>query len=203
MLDFGCGRKPYRDLFHVSEYIGLDTDAGGHDHAGEDIDVYYEGAVLPFEDARFDAVFSSQVLEHVPDIDVSLAELCRVLKPGGQLLVTLPFVWCEHEQPHDFRRYTTFGVAALLGRHGFVDIEVDRSGRAVETVFQVWNNYVVHRMFPRAPWLRRLLVPIMVTPVTLIALVLSRILPESNELYLDNVVSARKREIGCANEGCR
>jgi SAM-dependent methyltransferase len=192
LLDFGCGRKPYRDLFSVSEYIGLDTHTGGHDHAGEDVDTYYEGRALPFEDNSFDAVFSSQVLEHVVDIDLSLSELFRVIRPGGQILATLPFVWCEHEQPHDFRRYTTFGIEALLARHGFTQIEVDRSGSAVETVTQLWIACVVRRWLPRAPFLRRLLVPILVTPWTLVALLLSHVLAGGDTLYLDNVVTARK-----------
>ena len=63
MLDFGCGSKPYKNLFKVKEYVGLDTEESGHNHRNEEIDVLYNGKQIPFVDNSFDSLFSSQVFK--------------------------------------------------------------------------------------------------------------------------------------------
>lgn len=98
VLDVGCGHKPYRDLFQCSEYIGLEVERAEKRSA----DVFYDGHVIPYADASFDNVITNQVLEHVFEPDEFLSEIHRVLKPGGGILVTVPFVWDEHEQPFDY-----------------------------------------------------------------------------------------------------
>jgi SAM-dependent methyltransferase len=124
VLDFGCGRKPYRELFsNVSEYIGVDYENEGHPHENEDIDVFYDGKSLPFESERFDVVFTSEVFEHVENLDEMIKELHRVLKPGGKLLVTVPFVYMEHEMPYDFRRFSINGLSSFLKNNGFTILE--------------------------------------------------------------------------------
>jgi ubiquinone/menaquinone biosynthesis C-methylase UbiE len=111
LLDFGCGAKPYKSLFsHVFEYIGVDVENEGHSHENENIDIYYDGHTLPFKNETFDCILSNEVLEHVPNLRESLTELNRVLKPGGKIMVTVPFVCFEHELPYDFRRFTVNGL---------------------------------------------------------------------------------------------
>src|SRR6516225_8308589 len=69
LLDFGCGAKPYKTLFAVDEYIGLDFENPGHPHLNEQIDVFYDGKTIPFENACFDSIFSSEVFEHIFNIE--------------------------------------------------------------------------------------------------------------------------------------
>lgn len=84
ILDFGCGSKPYKELFsHCKSYVGCDIETSGHDHAKEKIDYYYDGKTLPFADGTFDWIFSSEVFEHVFNLDEILDELNRVLVHGG------------------------------------------------------------------------------------------------------------------------
>jgi SAM-dependent methyltransferase len=92
LLDFGCGSKPYREIIDVQEYIGLDVKESGHSHQNEQIDVYYDGETIPFDNGYFDSIFSSEVFEHISNLEHILNELYRVIKPGGYMLITLPFV---------------------------------------------------------------------------------------------------------------
>src|SRR5687767_14503304 len=65
MMDFGCGSKPYKSIFTVNEYIGVDYDNPGHPHNNEQIDVFYDGKTLPFPDNHFDSICSAEVVEHI------------------------------------------------------------------------------------------------------------------------------------------
>ena len=116
LLDFGCGRKPYENLFSVEEYIGVDIEESGHNHSLSRVDVYYDGEHIPFPDETFDSLFCSEVFEHVFEPEPLLREVNRVLKNGAVGLITVPFCWNEHELPFDYARYTSAGLQALLER---------------------------------------------------------------------------------------
>ncbi|MFA5385924.1 MAG: class I SAM-dependent methyltransferase, partial [Eubacteriales bacterium] len=122
VLDVGCGKKPYQSLVQCREYIGLEIDTP-RNRLKSKADLYYDGMHFPVENVSFDWVVCSQVLEHVFNPDVFLSEIARVLKAGGGLLMVVPFVWDEHEQPNDFARYSSFGLRSLLERNGFVIVE--------------------------------------------------------------------------------
>jgi len=151
LLDFGCGSKPYKQEFqHCSEYIGIDYENPGHDHSNEQIDVFYDGKNIPFPSDSFDSVFSSEVLEHVFDVHYTLNEIARVLKPGGRLLLTCPFVWPIHEEPFDFGRYTPFALRHLLQKSGFTIIHFEKVGNSKQTLRQL---KIIHRL--KYSWLFR------------------------------------------------
>jgi SAM-dependent methyltransferase len=192
LLDFGCGRKPYQSLFAVSEYVGMDIASSGHDHAGESIDVFYDGTHIPFPDGHFDSVFASEVLEHVFNLDEVLGELWRVMKPGAMALFTLPFVWAEHEAPYDCARYTSFAMKRALERQGFTILTMDKAGGYIEVIFQMCNAYVFENILPSNRWLRQLMVPIAVAPTTAAGLLLARLLPADHSLFLSHIIVAQK-----------
>lgn len=190
LLDFGCGGKPYKALFDVQEYIGLDIKESGHPIKHKEIDVYYDGKVIPFQDDRFDSIFSSEVFEHIFNLEEILTELHRVLKPGGHMLITLPFVWDEHEIPYDFARYTSFGISHLLKKNGFEVIAVEKTTTYVETVFQMWNAYVWSTYKIR--FLGVFKTPLLIAPITIIGILLSKVLRGNRNFYHNNVVIAKK-----------
>lgn len=192
IIDVGCGRKPYKTLFNVSKYVGIDIEQSGHSHADENIDVFYDGKVFPFQDFAFDNAICNQVLEHVFNPDEFLTEIHRVLKPGGQLLLTVPFSWDEHEQPYDYARYSSFGLKHLLLKTGFEVIESRKSVNDVRAIFQLLNAYFYKATLTKSGIINLLIGILYSIPINLIGSLLGFILPKNNDFYLDNIVLAKK-----------
>lgn len=191
LLDVGCGSKPYQSLFAVDAYIGLDIDSEASRQAGV-ADYFYDGKTFPFDEASFDCVLCNQVLEHVFNPDEFLGELMRVLKPGGRLLLTVPFVWDEHEQPYDYARYSSFGLRALLEKQGFHIIQHKKLGADASILFQLANAYLykITQDFPRP--VKLLLTVSVMALINLVGLVAGKLLPDNPDLFLDHVVLSEK-----------
>lgn len=195
LLDFGCGSKPYRSLFNVDEYIGVDYENEGHPHDNEQIDVYYDGKSLPFTDQYFDSILCSEVFEHVFNLEAILKELNRVLKSGGNILITCPFVWNEHEVPYDYARYTQHALKAILEKGGFEIVEYSKTGNFVTALSQMWTIYFYTLLHPRMAWLpplRWVYKLVFVAIPNILGIVLNFILPSNKSLYLNNIVLAKK-----------
>ena len=189
-LDVGCGTKPYQSFFRSTEYIGLEYDTG-IDSDKKDADYYYDGKTFPFANETFDSVVTNQVLEHIFTPDDFLREISRVLKNDGKLLLTVPFVWDEHEQPFDYARYSSFGLKSLLNKNGFEIIESKKSVNDLRVIFQLFNAYV-YKITRKNVILKNLALIIIMFPSTLVGIILSAILPGNNDLYLDNIILAKK-----------
>lgn len=123
VLDAGAGHAPYRHYFDHTQYETADF-AQVTKKQYTSLDYVCDLDAIPVEDARYDAVVLTQVLEHLPDPLSVLHELRRVTKPGGTILLTTPLYFAEHEQPYDYFRYTQFALRSLLERADFV---VDRT----------------------------------------------------------------------------
>ncbi len=192
VLDIGCGHQPYRELFDGIQYVGLEFDTPAN-RQSKRADFFYDGTRFPFCDAEFDSAICSQVLEHVFTPDAFLDEINRVLKLGAPLLLTVPFVWDEHEQPHDFARYSSFGLRALLDRHGFDVIRHEKTLPDLRVIFQLLNAYLYKLLFGRNPYLNMVVCVSVMFPFNLIGAIVAHIMPQNADLYLDNVFLARKR----------
>ena len=124
VLDIGCGEQPFRTVFQgrVDRIIGLDH---LHTlHPNETIEVFGTALRLPFRAGSFDTAICFQVLEHVPEPLELLQEARRVLRPGTHLILTAPHIWNVHEAPHDYFRYTKYGLEHLFRKAGFEVVEV-------------------------------------------------------------------------------
>jgi SAM-dependent methyltransferase len=192
VMDFGCGSKPYESLFSAEKYVGVDMSLSDSDYEGSCADYFYDGKTLPFEDDAFDTIFTTEVFEHVFNLDEIVTELSRVLKQNGKLVVTTPFVWVEHLVPYDYARYTTFGLRHMLEKHGFEIIVMEKSSTYVETVFQMWNAYVWQNL-AKGKGIRGVLVQLfIIAPTTVVGILLERLLPKSSDLYSSTLTVAKK-----------
>jgi SAM-dependent methyltransferase len=135
---------------------------------------------------------TNQVLEHVFHPDRFLGEINRVLKAGGLLLMTVPFVWDEHEQPFDFARYSSFGLEAMLKNHGFEVLENRKSVADIRVIFQLINAYIYKKTVTGNRYVDAILTAILMSPFNIVGEILSKILPGNEDLYLDNILLAKK-----------
>lgn len=133
VLDVGAGAQPYRPLVPATAtYRAIDSvlarEGFGYDVPDTE---YFEGDRWPAEDASVDLVLATETLEHIPDPAVFLAEARRVLRPGGELLLTVPFAARWHYVPHDYWRFTPSSLRDLLVTAGFADPVVTARGNEV------------------------------------------------------------------------
>jgi SAM-dependent methyltransferase len=196
-LDFGCGTKPYKSLFRkVTSYIGVEYDTGQHTETKTGSDFFYDGKTLPFEDQTFDSFFSSEVFEHVFNLEEILPEINRVLKPGAHFMITCPFVWPEHEAPYDYARYTSYGLLHLLEKNGFEKINFIKTSNFTESILQLCALYIHFFIPKKIKIVYRIGFVLFVTPVFVFSNLLNLILPRQMkryDLYLNNMVIARKK----------
>jgi SAM-dependent methyltransferase len=192
LLDVGCGTKPYRSLFKVEGYRGLDIDSPITRERGIADDLY-DGKQFPYQGDSFDAVLCNQVLEHVFNPDDFLTEINRVLKPGGKLLLTVPFVWDEHEQPYDYARYSSFGLKALLENNGFKIVRHRKLAADATILFQLTNAYLF-KLSQRWPMsLKLLFTGTVMAMVNILGVLAGKLLPNNPDLFLDHIVLAEKQ----------
>jgi SAM-dependent methyltransferase len=134
VLDVGCAEgKPKAFLPSGASYIGLDYYATATDWYKTRPDVFGDAQALPFADNSIDHALLLDVIEHIPEPDTSLAELHRILRPGGSLTLQVPFLYPLHDEPLDFHRWTRHGLRRAAARHGFSVNDEIAIGHPIET----------------------------------------------------------------------
>lgn len=132
LLDVGCGDKPYESFFSgiVTSYIGLDLPRiTSPNKLPKRADIYHDlNEDLPFHDCTFDTILCTEVLEHIPEPNKLIAEMNRVLKKQGYLILSAPQAWGLHEEPHDYFRYTKYGLKYLTEKNGFKIEYIEKRG---------------------------------------------------------------------------
>ncbi|MEM7306540.1 MAG: class I SAM-dependent methyltransferase [Planctomycetota bacterium] len=158
LLDVGTAESPYAELFapHVSRYLGLEYPPSildklpelwsMLDRAGRTVDVFGDGNRLPFGDGTLDTVLSTEVLEHVPRPRQCIGEMGRVLKPGGTLILTVPFLQPLHELPSDYYRYTPSSLRDLATAAGLEVVSVEPRGNFAAAVGALTVQYLLRTL---------------------------------------------------------
>lgn len=134
LLDVGCGEMPFRPLLPATvHYTGLDipqaASFGMSDHAQI---VAFDGLSIPFPDNSYDVLLCTEVLEHAVDPMTLIAEMHRVLRPGGVLFATIPFAARVHHAPYDFHRFTRFRLSQLFA--AFAEVQIVERGNDIAVI---------------------------------------------------------------------
>ena len=157
LLDVGAGHcRRYAACFrHVSSYRTLDWDPAGNP------DIVGSAEAIPLPDASIDSILCTQVLEHVPHPDRALREFFRILRPGGHCLLTVPQENELHEEPHDYFRYTKYGLCVLFEEEGFTMEHIDQRGGYHAMRMQIRIRHLVNTWKPyERRWAMRVLSPL-------------------------------------------
>ena len=140
VLDVGAGGNDrYGGLFKYEKYLKMDI------VKGENVDVVGSAEAIPFPEATFDSIVCTQVFEHLAHPQLCAMEIYRVLRKDGYAVVTVPQMNELHEEPHDFFRYTRFGLTQLFGDVGFTIIECRERGGFFSTIAQMKIRYFIDR----------------------------------------------------------
>jgi len=156
LLDVGAGYAPYRPLVlappsRVTRYIALDLS----DNIYQPPDLKWDGSRIPLRTGAVDCALATEVFEHVPEPENMMRECLRVLKPGGLLFFTVPFLWPLHTVPYDEYRYTPFALGRHLQAAGFCEVRVSALGGWDASLAQMVGLWVRRR--PMSNMTRRVL----------------------------------------------
>lgn len=165
LLDLGCGNVPLFEAYkdYVDENICVDW--GNSNHKNEFVDYYQDlNESLFFESESFDVVLLSDVLEHIRKPEQLVDEINRILKPGGKLVMNVPFFYWIHEAPYDYFRYTEFALKSFFDKKfkllvfesygGLLEIQTDILSKIVSRVpiigkptakFLQWLNFKIYK----------------------------------------------------------
>lgn len=139
MVDLGAGSLPFADLFKQFKYTGVDF------VAFPDVSVVCDLTKdIPLADASADIVTLSNTVEHIPNTAHLFSECHRLLKQGGIIVGTVPFLMQLHQEPYDFNRYTHFQLRRFLEETGFSNIEIVPLGSLIDTYDTMERKFFDH-----------------------------------------------------------
>lgn len=145
---------------HVSAYTGLDLPSGKY-YDQRQPDATWDGVTIPFDAESFDCAICLEVLEHTYHPQGVLAEIKRILRPGGYLIASVPFLWPLHDAPHDHYRYTPFFFEKSLAELGFSEHHITALGGWDASMAQMLALWINRRPMSnnQRRWTRTLLTP--------------------------------------------
>lgn len=200
VLDFGCGDKPYKYLFkYGTDYKGIDFKSHSSTNCfpyTESPDYYFQDDYaktfkMSFKDEKFDHVVSFQVLEHHQDPEMMFHEIFRIVKPGGYVLITVPFLGGIHGEPVDFQRFTKYGLQVRAEKYGKI-LELKEQGSIASVISTFFGEELIR--FTGKSRLHYLLGVIIFLPFLLysyLAFILDKIF-SSRHIFLNYLILIKK-----------
>ncbi|HQU85463.1 MAG TPA: methyltransferase domain-containing protein [Pyrinomonadaceae bacterium] len=198
LLDVGCGTKPYLPVFKpfVEKHLGIEYSPESV-FRGHKADIFGDAMNLPLEDNSVDTILCTEVLEHLPDPEKAISEFFRILRPGGTLITTAPFIYPVHDT-WDFFRYTPKGLAAIMTRRGFEIERVESLSGGGITIALMFNIFWFDLGFLWTKWLYpigvllRPLLLIFVFIVNILGLIADLLIP-SPQMSFNHLTIGKKK----------
>jgi SAM-dependent methyltransferase len=138
LIDLGCGKVPlyvkYRDYVSSVTCADWKNSAHGNKYLDYEVDLT---SILPFKDNSYQTIILSDVLEHIPNPDLLWSEMARILKPGGYILINVPYFYPLHEMPYDFYRYSSFALERFAKQNELEVIQLDTIGGSLEVICDI------------------------------------------------------------------
>ena len=139
VLDVGSGDASYTGLMDSSNHLyTIDYPTTNKKYQSAP-NIFADARCLPVANANIDIVLLFEVLEHVPDVQKVAEEVRRVLRPGGEFYLSVPFIYPIHDAPNDFWRFTVYGITDLLENHGFETLKLVTHGNTLVAALQMFN----------------------------------------------------------------
>lgn len=208
MLDIGCADRWVESQLPPGTglYVGLDYLTTGAGLYASRPDVFGTASGLPLADGSFEGVVMLEVLEHLEHPRGALHEIARVLKPGGTLLLSVPFLYPVHDAPHDYQRYTRYGLSRELDAAGFQDVSITPALGSAQSAGLIacltMGGMALGALRTRSPAL--LLVPVLallVPVVNLLAWIAAHLLPSWDATTAGyRIVATRHAEAGAFHD---
>ncbi|HMS64860.1 MAG TPA: methyltransferase domain-containing protein [Ignavibacteria bacterium] len=148
LLDLGCGNKPYSDIYNeiCESSVGCDVPFSLHRKANVEVLCYAEDTDKHFDSEYFDTVLCTEVLEHTVNDRAVILNINKILKHNGNLIISAPYTYVTHEAPHDYRRYTYYGLKDILEKNGFEVKSVFSMGASFSSFFFIFY-YTLKKIF--------------------------------------------------------
>jgi SAM-dependent methyltransferase len=207
VLDIGCANKwPKGYLPGSCKYVGLDYFETARDWYGTTPDVYGDALNIPLKPESFDVVLLLDVMEHIGDAERLFDQVHDVLKPGGMVIVSVPFLYPLHDEPRDFARYSSYGLHQLTSRHNFTIEICEAIGSPLVTSTVLLNislaKTVINWMAARKlVSVLGVIVPFLILATNLLAKCASLIEKPDNFMPLAYAFTARKLDRCPARQG--
>lgn len=162
LVDLGCGPRPYYKLYSPYFEKTLGTDLPDSPFPKENIDIYCSATEIPLENNSVDTVLSTEVMHDMAEPRLMLREINRILKPGGEVILTTPFVVPTVDGAYDHYRYTEQGLRYLLTAENFEVITIipvaDVIGAMITLGIKPWLRFwnqlskMLHMKFIYSAW---------------------------------------------------
>ncbi len=200
ILDVGSAdRWPERFIPRKTNYIALDYPQTGKALYASKPDIFADAAALPIVSNTIDTVLYFEVLEHVTRPSETIEEISRVLKPGGQLIMSMPFLYPMHDEPHDFQRYTKHGLERDFRAAGLELKSIKPTLNAASTSGLIaclaLSGMILRALKNRSPSL--LMTPLLICAIpiiNIIALTIGWVMPNWDAIAAGHQAIARKPE---------
>ena len=165
LVDLGCGEAPYKDFFlqYANKYIGVDWTKTSHNSKADIISNLNQKIKL--DDKSADTIISLSVMEHLCEPQIFLNECYRILKDDGTFILGVPWMWQIHEAPHDYFRYTPYGLKYMFEKAGFKDIKIEATSGFFTIWFTKFNYFTGRFRYFKRSKISFYLVTILMAPI--------------------------------------